>query len=517
MSATGLGSYKSNWRASACEAVPYGSASDGDFPAALLTWPEVPDNAIFCGNAKEININVDYCDDGYIRMLTSNNGKSMSYKDTNRYTEWTSSASTSGLNNYGHGEKKHLTKAQPEYAAERQWAKYSRPHGGPLTKISGPFRNTADMIQEDVDEPSILPNGGVATETFIRHELLNTITRRSLSEPNKLFSALKELVRSRYGQYIDDRSLKFHLNINGEHTWDSGESQSLESYLKGMVERGAAKLCIEKRFDIPGGYMLFTFYHIYSTMKEEISRLKEEFPIYGLRGNEGSRIFISKENRMIEPRPLHKILNRSPHDDFNGYKGFIKFCTNTGSLEECNLLPEATTTKVAFNDDNVAFRNCLDFVRESLDQNKPKGGWMNLKAPAAPTPNPIPINTNTQTIICRINRGTDSSSVSSEEQFADSTFACDAESSVSSPTNCQINQDLDSLSPEKRLASMYGIEITGRDPTVYIKLSPDEVKTINGKGVATVKLRDVLIVGALTRSTKEAALKYLRLQIESYN
>lgn len=53
--------------------------------------------------------------------------------------------------------------------------------------------------------------------------------------------------------------------------------------------------------------------------------------------------------------------------------------------------------------------------------------------------------------------------------------------------------------------------------TVTIKMSADEIKTITGKGVATAALRDVLRSGAFSRGDKERALKYLRLQIESYN
>jgi hypothetical protein len=505
MSASGLGTYESNWRASACEAVPYGSAADGDFPAVLLTWPEVPDNAIFAGKATEITLNVNYTEGDMVQMVTSNNGRPFGTKDSDRYREWTAKQSTTGLNNYGHGEKKHLTKAQPEYAAEHQWAKYSRPPGGSLTKISGPFRNAADMVQEDVDDPAILPNGGVATETFVRLDLLNTITRRPLSEPGSLLPALKELVRSRYGEYIDDRSVKFHLNINDEHKWDSDTSNSLESYLEGMVERGAAKLCVDESFEVPGGKLGFTFYHIYQTKKEEIRKLEAEFPTYGLRGKEGSRIFISKEKRMIEPRPLHTILHRSPHDDFNGYKGFIKFRTHTGSLEECNLLPKATTTKVAFKDDDKAFCHGLDLVRKSLEQNKPVGGWKNLHAPLPPPPS---------SITRRIHRGTDSESVSSEEGVADSMFACDAASSVSSPTNCR---EPIGLSGSELLKTMYSVEITGGSGTICIKLSAGEILTIKGRGVATAALRDVLIAGSVSRGSKEMALKYLRLQVESYN
>lgn len=127
------------------------------------------------------------------------------------------------------------------------------------------------------------------------------------------------------------------------------------------------------------------------------------------------------------------------------------------------------------------------------------------------------------TSVPRIRRAPNSeaSSVCSESTIAEeSTLALDSATSVSSPTMCPPKENIQSMNSATvsiLLKERFGIEIEGGSGLVTIKLSPDETKTISGKGVANANLRDVLQVGAFSRGDKEKALKYLRLQIESYN
>ena len=366
------------WRASAEEGVAY---ADTDFPEVLLTRPELFDGSINQGQATHIRSSYERLPSGKWLAIEEDDGQGI-FLGINRFMSWANSRSSGIHHRYGHGTKKYLTKAQPNYATSNwtlQWrnkAELSR-----LYTIRGPYRGLEmeeTMIVDTTDTETLAAGGTrftVEIDAALFHEF-NTVER--------LFAAEKELIRSRHSQQLEDHQVQFTLTVSdGDAVKTENSIANSWTSLRSCLEaNGAAKL-IDEVYPIDGGNMHFAIYHYFKDQKRAMAAA---FPLYGQRNMQGSRMHISLGGRMIEARPLYKFLGKTAnHNDLNGYIGFMNFVPN--SPADFERLPRPTTTKVKFSDECAAFQHVKLLIADAMEANKPRCGstraWKQLLVPAA--------------------------------------------------------------------------------------------------------------------------------------
>jgi hypothetical protein len=377
---TQVATFEALWRASAEEGVAY---ADTDFPEVLLTRPELFDGSINQGQATHIISSYEKQINGKWRAIVEDDGQGI-FLGITRFLSWANSRSSGIHHRYGHGTKKYLTKAQPKYALSdwtlewRNKAELSR-----LYTIRGPFRGLEmeETMTVDTTDAATLPAGGTRFTVDIEPELFhqfNTVER--------LFAAEKEIIRSRHGQQLDDGSVQFTLTVRDGETVKTENSvadgwTSLQSLCASVT-----KQLVDATVPIDGGHLHFSMYYFY---KEQKATMAKEFPLYGLRNMQGSRMHISLGGRMIEPRPIYKFLGKTAnHNDLNGYIGFINFVPD--SPADFEKLPRPTTTKVKFSDECPAFQAVKQIIADAMEANKPVSGWKQLPIEPDSTDEPDP-------------------------------------------------------------------------------------------------------------------------------
>lgn len=373
--------YEALWRSSAKEGVAYSE----DFPEVLLTHPELYDGSINQGKATHIWTTYDILPNGKIRCTTRDNGQGI-FLGLGRFCTWAAPKSASIHHRYGHGTKKYLTKAQPEYITSDwvlQWRNKMDP--GHLYTVRGPYRGVElDYLKtDDTTDTTTLVGGGTQFIVDIDAALFHQFVTA-----DSLFAAEKEIICSRHPQQLDDGSVQFTLIVkHGDVVKTENSVTDGWTSLRTFLDNGDDTVRV-KVFDevhpIAGGTMRFSMYHVYDEFKKA---LVAAFPLYGRRSTQSSRIHISLGGRMIEARAIYKFMNKkSNHNDLNGYIGFVDFVPSapTTTFEE---LPEPTTTKVMFSDECPAFEVAKQIIVESMERNKPmaSGGvaaWKNLVHPS---------------------------------------------------------------------------------------------------------------------------------------
>jgi hypothetical protein len=372
------------WRSSAEEGVAY----TDDFPDVLLTRPELFDGSINQGQATHIRSSYTKLPNGKWRSIEEDNGKGL-FLEVRRLLSWASGRSTDLHHRYGHGTKKYLTKAQPIYATSDwvlQWR--NKADLSILYTLRGPY-NGPDMEEsaiKDTIDTTTLPDGGVRWTVDIDEALFHTH-----NTVEKLFSAEKELIRSRHPKQLESGSVQFTLTVSdGESTKTENSITDGWTSLRAFLDSSPTKKLIDNIYPIDGGSMHLSVYFFTKNL-EKI--MKSEFPLYGQRNMRASRMHMCLDGRMIEPRPLYPFLGKSSnHNDLNGYVGFANFVPASSSLTDSEKLPKPTTTKVMFKDECVAFQAAKRIIAEAMETHKPSCGWKNPKnnepapAPAPPAP-----------------------------------------------------------------------------------------------------------------------------------
>lgn len=360
--------YNAMWRASAHEAVPY----TDDFPECFLVLPELIDGAIAQGEATIVKIIINLNKDKG-SLTVSDNGRGIS--NPNRLLNWASKDSTTLHHRYGHGSKKCLTKWNKNY--DTPWyIKYRtidrRGNMGSLFTYNGPFEgNKLNKLEEDEKNDTLLIPSGL--EWYIEFD---KITLNKIDRPILIFDAIKEIIRTRYSKkYLDKTEFIIQISEGDNKIYESSKEKQWKTFQECIEDEVAIGNCsIIKHVieDFNNIVIQFTKYQI----KDDI-KLKKEFPKYGYRKMDCSRVNISLNGRTIEQLPYHKCLNKANHNSFNGIIGFVNF-----EGEDFTKMPTPCTTKVSF------YENCQNF-KDFLE----KFSNMNIESKPEPIPNPIPAPT----------------------------------------------------------------------------------------------------------------------------
>jgi 5-methylcytosine-specific restriction endonuclease McrA len=357
--ASAIEEFNAQWRASAHEAVPY----TNDFPECFLVLPELLDGAIGQGSATKviIEIKLNEIDNmGYLKV--TDNGKGI--KNPTRLLSWASKESSDMHHRYGHGSKKCLTKWNKDYNA--QWYvkyRFKRTKGvDSLFTYKSPFKGVnTECILDDDDETELMPSG---LEWYIE---FNKDILNNYNSAQSIFNAIKEIIRTRYSRkHLNNTEFIVRVMdgvIKLEESSKINKWTTFEEAIKSeIVNNNCTEVFNEEIIFNDDSSMSYRVYYL-SIDGGKSFNLKKEFPTYGQKNMNCSRIHISLNERIIEIAPFWKFIKGKDtnHNDFNGIFGFVNF-ENTVKIQKDEYiykdnLPTPCTTKVSF------YENCKNFIK----------------------------------------------------------------------------------------------------------------------------------------------------------
>ena len=348
--------YHGLWRASANEGVPYSE----DFPEALLVLPEFIDGALGAGEASIIDIKFNITNPTECELIVNDNGKGLISEK--RMKEWSSKdiGNNKTENIYGHGSKKALTKFCIDYN-NAKWKLYWRKqdkkgHSSSLYTLTSPYNGLDTKHTEDEDNEDIVPEHGTCWKINFDISVLGKI-----NTPEEIMSAMQEIIRVRYEpsyyhKYIINIEVIKDLNKikKSSKNWKSLK-QCLESEIStGKTSKITKIRSLNTKLD--NTTIDFSLYRI-----DEDGRKYNipDFPTFGKKNMNSSRIHIARNGRYIEAMPYAKFMGKEYHNSDNGKIGFIIF---TG--EE---LPTPCTTKVKMQEECPIFKKMVNLIIENIN------------------------------------------------------------------------------------------------------------------------------------------------------
>jgi hypothetical protein len=354
------------WRAAANENMDY----TNDFPASLLTLPELSDGSISHGCASIIRITIRLPPAGSpvgtlgILIVEDNGGGIISDEALARLLAWASAISTTVHHRYGHGSKKMLAKWMPDYETAEWKLEYRAKsrrvgHTTDLVEITAPFLGLKTPKSFTDDDTNLNPCGLRWTIRF-DPKVLGDYTN-----PLRLFSALKEIIRTRYSR-IPLAATTFEVEIyEGDklvQKEDSRNWKTLAEVLEDEVKAGRARILRGPKTGAFDGGSSWTAKE-YLILDDKV--LSKEFPTYGCRNMSSSRVHMGLDGRSIEARPIYKMIGQpNNHNDYNGRIAIVNFIPN--EAKDYDKLPTPATTKVAFSETCPIFlkfkKECAQFL-----------------------------------------------------------------------------------------------------------------------------------------------------------
>jgi len=348
--------WRSLWRSAAYSSVPYTE----DFPECLLVLPELIDGGVAQGHASKIRIRMSLNNDGTRKSTLCIEDNGVGIANEVRLLRWASSTNGEGdtaiHHRYGQGSKICLAKFCRDYEKAVWMIQYRKKDrrgvSGSLHVITGPFRGRDDTTQmeDENDDTNLMPSGTRWTLDFDA-DILGIY-----QDPEKLYAALKEILRTRYSADYFTR-IEFVVEVyenNMERFVGNSRSEgwtTFQEVLEEAVSAGIGTLLYDVSQPFNTGTMTFRYYRI-AVDGRSPNPLKEQFPKLGQKNMPCSRIHIALDGRFIEARHIYKFLRREAnHNDFNGLYGIVNF---KGSPEE---LPVPATVKVQFYD------NCQNYIQ----------------------------------------------------------------------------------------------------------------------------------------------------------
>jgi hypothetical protein len=341
--------YSGQWRSSAYEAVPYTK----DYPECFLVLPELLDGAVAQGNATKVTIEIELHElTGVLKVI--DNGKGIT-TTTNllRLLNWASKKSLNTHHRYGHGSKKCLTKWNKDYHSK--WHVRYRTSGkredsfSSLFTYKGPFEGPEKEWEEDEDDTVSLMPSGLEWSIEFNREIL-----QSICKPLEILNTIKEIIRSIYSRKYFDKT-EFIIKISENDTIIKESSRenkwtTLQECVENEVINGNCMKIKSIVEDFNGVQLTYTKYHLTIEGRKQFS-LKKDFPTYGNKNMNSTRIHISINGRTIEHLPYWECLGKSSaHNSLNGIIGFVNF--EGTDVKDYEKMPTPSTTKVSF------YENC---------------------------------------------------------------------------------------------------------------------------------------------------------------
>ena len=344
-------SIAAQWRSWANSEVVYTK----DFPAALLTGTELPDNSL-AKEATRIEWIFDITNPRAAKFIIRDNASGIeNQRSLLRLCKIGNKESSSAYNQYGQGRICALTKFMPIYE-DAEWKATFKHCGNPknLSQISNPWRSSDEMQSSMVEIPIDDTNRNIGFEWDITFDAFNPdiLGEELASDARKLFNKTKERLTTKYSKSIFDKT-EFILTVKNGTRLTITESSRTNKWktFRQMLEELPASCCktvFDETFKWKSIKSRVTEYFLSTFPKKTepaaLVALRTAFPIFGTKCENSQRVHIGNDGRNIESRPKPEMEGRTLDNHQNGEIVFVETDSTGGDF---NDQPTPCTIKVS--------------------------------------------------------------------------------------------------------------------------------------------------------------------------
>jgi hypothetical protein len=200
--------------------------------------------------------------------------------------------------------------------------------------------------------------------------------------PRKLFDKLKERLTTKYGMALLE-SFELDLTVRYGTTkvvTENSRKNNWKSFEQVLNDNPSCRVVFKKKIQYANLDVEVTQYSLEKSKKcPHMNALKKAFPTFGSRNENGQRVHIYNDDRLIESRPKYLMDGRKGHD---GQNDEIVILKTVSTPETFHLQPEPATIKVSVLEKCKNLENIYKIFREEFKKEQ--------KAIADATPKPAP-------------------------------------------------------------------------------------------------------------------------------
>jgi hypothetical protein len=366
-------SIAAQWRSWANSEVVYTK----DFPAALLTGTELPDNSL-AKEATRIEWIFDITNPRAAKFIIRDNASGIeNQRSLLRLCKIGNKESSSAYNQYGQGRICALTKFMPIYE-DAEWKATFKHCGNPksLSQISHPWRSSDEMQSSMVEIPIDDTNRNIGFEWDITFDAFNPdiLGEDLASDARKLFNKTKERLTTKYSKSIFDKT-EFILTVKNGTRLTITESSRTNKWktFRQMLEELPTSCCktvFDETFKWKSVNSRVTEFFLSTVPKKTepaaLVALRTAFPTFGTKCENSQRVHIINDGRNIESRPKPEMEGRTLDNHQNGEIVFIETDSTGGDF---NDQPTPCTIKVSIK---KKCENLLGIYKMYRDEKKPE-------------------------------------------------------------------------------------------------------------------------------------------------
>jgi hypothetical protein len=348
------------WRAWAKSDIPY----TADFPEALLTFTEFIDNSLGKGKATKVWVEIIIIDSHRAIIIIRDNGVGIdSHGNLERFIIIASPESSDGNHRYGMGRFCALTKFAPTYSTAKWWATFKFDENtSHMKQISYPWSSPSAMMNSMKKVPIDDSNRDIGLEMVIEFNP-SEILKDLAMNPAKLFEKMKERLTTKYGKaLLESFELDLTVRYGATVVTENSRRDNWKSFEQTLNElpSSSCSVVFNKKIKYANLDVQVTQYRLGTSKKcPHLIALKKAFPTFGSRNENGQRVHIYNDDRLIESRAKYLMDGRKGHDTQNDEIVILK---TVSTPETFHLQPEPSTIKVS------VLKNCknLDSIYKNF-------------------------------------------------------------------------------------------------------------------------------------------------------
>ena len=356
------------WRAWAKSDIPY----TADFPEALLTFTEFIDNSLGKGKATKVWVEIIIIDSHHAIIIIRDNGVGIdSHGNLDRFIIIASPESSDGNHRYGMGRFCALTKFAPTYSTAKWRATFKFDENtSHMKQISYPWSSPSAMMNSMKKVPIDDSNRDIGLEMEIEFNP-SEILKDLATNPKKLFEKMKERLTTKYGNALLERfELDLTVRYGATVVTENSRRDNWKSFEQTLNElpSSSCSVVFNKKIKYANLDVQVTQYRLGTSKKcPHLNALKKAFPTFGSRNENGQRVHIYNDDRLIESRAKYLMDGRKGHDTQNDEIVILK---TVSTPETFHLQPEPSTIKVSVLKNCKNLENIYRIFREEFKKEK---------------------------------------------------------------------------------------------------------------------------------------------------
>lgn len=356
------------WRAWAKSDIPY----TADFPEALLTFTEFIDNSLGKGKATKVWVEIIIIDSHRAVIIIRDNGIGIdSHGNLERFIVIASPESSDGNHRYGMGRFCALTKFAPIYSTAKWWATFKFDENtSHMKQISYPWSSPTAMMNSMKKVPINDSNRDIGLEMVIEFNP-SEILKDLATNPAKLFEKMKERLTTKYGKaLLESFELDLTVRCGATVVTENSRRDNWKSFEQTLNElpSSSCSVVFNKKIKYANLDVQVTQYCLGTSKKcPHLIALKKAFPTFGSRNENGQRVHIYNDDRLIESRAKYLMDGRKGHDTQNDEIVILK---TVSTPETFHLQPEPATIKVSVIKSCKNLESIYNIFREEFKKEK---------------------------------------------------------------------------------------------------------------------------------------------------